>query len=380
MILNRIKMFIAVMLLCPVAMGCSLREDTKAETRESTDHTSSVSEDVIYPGSESGEININEYLEDGLYVRASMNVPSDTRFLSYNTKLKEFDVRETAQIFWPDVDISEIQVETYDEDVTMLGHKNEELDLSNGSLRYIRDSRANYIDTLLKYGEENKLVNTENLAFMTRQEMEDTAEEYLQQFGLGAELIIEKIYGADKKGLADIQDVMKSDVHYSSFFESEKLSEMTFDDEDAAYRVVCSFQLNTLPIFGRDDLEIQASGGIDRGLLAHPMELSLLYSSKGIHFVDMRGVLGELNESDGHDIIQYEGIKKSLIKKFGDVILTEQHTVEKMWLEYLPLIEEDSFVQIELIPVWCCQILEDEDSEPYQYALRFNAYTGEEIS
>ena len=44
-----------------------------------------------------------------------------------------------------------------------------------------------------------------------------------------------------------------------------------------------------------------------------------------------------------------------------------------------PKRKEDSFDKVELIPVWCCKFDINGDIN-VDYALRFNAITGEEIS
>ena len=53
--------------------------------------------------------------------------------------------------------------------------------------------------------------------------------------------------------------------------------------------------------------------------------------------------------------------------------------ISNMWLEYFPKRKEDSFDKVELIPVWCCKFDINGDIN-VDYALRFNAITGEEIS
>ena len=69
------------------------------------------------------------------------------------------------------------------------------------------------------------------------------------------------------------------------------------------------------------------------------------------------------------------------MKKFGDVILTSEFRAKNIWMEYIPLLREDSFTEMELIPVWCVDFEVDGQSvEDSGYSIRFNAITGEEIS
>lgn len=109
------------------------------------------------------------------------------------------------------------------------------------------------------------------------------------------------------------------------------------------------------------------------------MRVKIIMSDAGIQMFSMEGVLDKLTKNHNEaEIIGYEGIKKSLEKKFGDVILTDEYKVTNVWMEYFPLIKSDSFEEVEVIPVWCCDF--EINGEVIDYTLRFNAFTGEEIS
>ena len=50
------------------------------------------------------------------------------------------------------------------------------------------------------------------------------------------------------------------------------------------------------------------------------------------------GVLDKLSSASGKaEIMGYDGIKRALEKKFGDVILKETYKVTNIWMEYFPL-------------------------------------------
>ena len=80
-------------------------------------------------------------------------------------------------------------------------------------------------------------------------------------------------------------------------------------------------------------------------------------------------------------IIGEDGIKEAIMKKFGDAILSNEFKAKNIWMEYFPLLREDSFTEIDLIPVWCVEFEVDGQSvEDSRYSIRFNAITGDEIS
>lgn len=121
-------------------------------------------------------------------------------------------------------------------------------------------------------------------------------------------------------------------------------------------------------------------GDMDRALLAYPMQAIVIISEKGIEEIQLMGALEQLDDqSKKFEIIQYEGIREALEKKYGDVILTDDYKVIRIWMEYFPLIKADSFSEVELIPVWCCDF-EINGETGLDYTIRFNAITGEEIS
>lgn len=81
------------------------------------------------------------------------------------------------------------------------------------------------------------------------------------------------------------------------------------------------------------------------------------------------------------DIIGEKEITEALNKKFGDVILTDEYKVTNIWMEYFPLLQNDSFTDIKLIPVWCLDFeVNGNGAEDGGYTIRINAITGDEIA
>ena len=107
-------------------------------------------------------------------------------------------------------------------------------------------------------------------------------------------------------------------------------------------------------------------------------------SSETIRVEDKRSIIDErvtMHNFQRGNIIGEDGIKEAIMKKFGDVILSSEFRAKNIWMEYFPLLREDSFTEMELIPVWCVDFEVDGQSvEDSRYSIRFNAITGEEIS
>lgn len=63
------------------------------------------------------------------------------------------------------------------------------------------------------------------------------------------------------------------------------------------------------------------------------------------------------------------------------MILTDEHKVTNIWMEYFPLLQNDSFTDIKLIPVWCLDFeVNGNGAEAGGYTIRINAITGDEIA
>ena len=137
------------------------------------------------------------------------------------------------------------------------------------------------------------------------------------------------------------------------------------------------FVLNQIRVFGNDEPPIRLSG--DEPLPAQAMNLTAIVSKSGIEELMVSGVLDKLSSASGKaEIMGYDGIKRALEKKFGDVILKETYKVTNIWMEYFPLIKPDSFNQVNVTPAWCCDF--EIGGKKQDYTLRFNAVTGEEIA
>ena len=167
------------------------------------------------------------------------------------------------------------------------------------------------------------------------------------------------------------------DADYKDILSAKNLGNNSFENDIELYYLEYSFVIGHMPVFGHDDPTVQYTG--DGPLLAQNMKAVVTLSKSGVQRVDLQGVLDVLTQNpDKADIIDYEGIKKALDKKFGDVILSDEYKVINIWMEYFPLIESDSFEQVSVIPVWCLDF--EINGEIENYTLRFNACTGEEIS
>lgn len=356
-------------------VGCSKNVNSIEEKSEMTmDDEINIEENSI-----TDQGDIQETITENLTVNTKIEIPGKS-FATYNTEYKNFDNEKIVELLWPESSEEEIQINEYDGGASEITFQDETVALGAGVMKYDKNDEIKYLSSLASYAEENALLEKKNLSFMKEEEAISNIEAFLSSLELGTSLGERETFALSKEDMLSIQNAMKSDEDYKSFYESGKFQEQIFDADDEMYYIKYSFSLDGVPVFGEGDPTVQMSGGVEQPLLADPMGATFLFSNSGICEIRLTGMVNQLNiETENQEIIRFDGIKKALVKKFGDVILSDNYNLSNMWLEYFPKRKEDSFDKVELIPVWCCKFDINGDIN-VDYALRFNATTGEEIS
>ena len=178
----------------------------------------------------------------------------------------------------------------------------------------------------------------------------------------------------------DFENVKKAimeDGDYQ-FLSAKGYGSDTFEEGMEVYRIIFRMNVNGIPVYRNEPNLRQTS----ERFLAYPAAVTVLLSNNGIEMISMMGMFEPYEEHQKEAaIIGEDGIKEAIMKRFGDVILTSEFRAKNIWMEYFPLLREDSFTEMELIPVWCVDFEVDGQSiEDSRYSIRFNAITGEEIS
>lgn len=367
---KKLPVYLIISLTCLSITGCGTSD---ARTEIATENNAAINQNT------QTEECIEDIISDHVTVNTKMTVP-DTSFVIYETKLKEFNIEEVSALLWSEDEKEDLQIQEYDLGTSEVTLQGEKLVLGMGSMMYTKNDDIKYLLQLAAYAEENNILQTKNLSFMSKEDAEKNTETFLLELKLGGSIGEKEIYALSKEDLSDIQSIMKTDENYVGFYDSGKYQECVFGINDEFYYIKYAFELDGLPILGESDPTIQMSGGVEQSLLAYPMEAIVLFSNSGICEIRLSGALESLESDENYkEIIAYDGIKNALNKKFGDVILSDDYNLSKLWLEYFPKIKENSFDQVEVIPVWCCKFDINGISD-VDYALRFNAFTGEEIS
>lgn len=375
--------YICMIMILIFASGCSEKNREESEKEMGSGQNNLEESTVNTEGLQ--VIDIHEKIMDNLLIEAKVNVYGK-KYKSYQTSYKNFDVEKMTTLFMPDAKEDELQIDR-SEDGSMITHQEETININPGILRYSKDKEIIFISELFSLAEFSNRLESRELKFMSSRQAADKAAALIEQLGLGTITGEAKISGFTKEDLTDIQKYfMEYDEDFRVQCETGKLqSRDHFQDEDEMYRIKYVFEQDGLPVFGFEDPPMQMMGGIDAPLLATPMEATVYISSSGVRRIELYGAVdGNMKVSEDKEIILLDDVKKALIKKYEDVILTQEMKVTDIWLEYVPVIDIEEDNAVDLIPVWCCESYIDHSNEEegfsaLRYADRFHAFTGEAI-
>lgn len=317
------RIIIIASIICLSLTGCSNRTDSQ-NTPETTMDSNISTEEI----KKAEQYDIKETITDHVTVNAKMVIPNRS-YAAYSTKLKSFDAEKTAEMFWPGSSKDEMQINDLDGGGTVITCQDGEVGLEGGSMIYQKSNDISYLSNLASYGEEKKLCKEKNLSFM-KEEAIKNVDAFLSNLELGADPGEREVSALSKEDMMSIQNVMKKDADYKAFFESGKFQERSFDTDDEFYRIQYSFIKDGLQVFGSADPTVQMSGGVDQPLLAFPMCADFIVSSSGISEATLQGMVDPADAKTGNqDIIRFDGIKKALINKFGEVIMSDDYNLSK---------------------------------------------------
>ena len=262
----------------------------------------------------------------------------ENNLYEYATRLKSFDHDKVQEAIGQNAEGNLVVDDGNDE-------------FTGGSLTYQRNDMASHLDTYCSYAGEMGLADDRDLSFMSKEDAARKMQSFIGMLEEGGELEVLNVVAIDQ---TDFENVKKTIM------------------EDGDY------QFLSVKGYGNEPNLRQTS----ERFLAYPAVVKVLLSNNGIEMITMMGMFEPCEEHQNETaIIGEDGIKEAIMKKFGDVILSSEFRAKNIWMEYFPLLREDSFTEMDLIPVWCVEFEVDGQSvEDSRYSIRFNAITGDEIS
>lgn len=306
---------------------------------------------------------IDEKLDENLFISAELKMPENNLY-EYATQLKRFDYDKVQEAIGQNAEGTLVVDDGSDE-------------FTGGSLTYQRNDIANHLDTYCSYAEEMGLADDRDLSFMSQADAVARIQNMIGMFGVGGELEALDVVAMNQTDFENVKKAIMEDGDYQ-FLSAKGYGSDTFEEGMEVYRIIFRMNVNGIPVYRNEPNLRQTS----ERFLAYPAAVTVLLSNNGIEMISMMGMFEPYEEDQKETaIIDEDGIKEAIMKKFGDVILSGEFKAKNIWMEYFPLLREDSFTEMDLIPVWCVDFEVDGQSvEDSRYSIRFHAVTGEEIS
>ena len=332
---------------------------TETQTFEAQDERNST--DEIVP--QDTGVFIDEKLNENLFISAELKMPENNLY-EYTTRLKCFDYDKVQEAIGQNTE-GDLAVDDGNDGFT------------GGSLTYQRNDMASHLDTYCSYAGEMGLADDRDLSFMSKEDAARRMQSFIGMLGVGGELEALDVVAMNQSDFENVKKAIMEDSDYQ-FLSDKGYGSDTFKEDMEVYRIIFRMNVNGIPVYRNEPNLRQTS----ERFLAYPAVVTALLSNNGIEMITMTGMFEPYEEHQKEAIIIGEdGIKEAIMKKFGDVTLTSEFRARNIRMEYFPLLREDSFTEMELIPVWCVDFEVDGQSvEDSRYAIRFNAITGEEIS
>lgn len=368
----------AIISMCMVVLmallgGCA---NTSQSEKKSNNNDGSINTDTQTVDAQDGKdipvgivpqdstVFIDEKLDENLLINAELKMPENSLY-EYAAQLKIFDYNKVQEAIGQNAEGT----------LDVSDGSNE---FSGGSLTYQRNDMANHLDTYCSYAGEMGLTDDRDLSFMSQADAVARMQSLIDLLEVGGEPEAINVVAMDQSDFENVKRTITEDDGYKGVLLAKGYESDTFDEGMEVYRIVFRMGVNGIPVYRN----VPGLRGTSERFLAYPATVTALLSNNGIEMINMTGMI---EPYDGQQkevaIIGEDGIKEALMKKFGDVILTSEFKAANIWMEYFPLLKEDSFTEMDLIPVWCVDFEVDGESvEDSQYTIRFNAITGEEIS
>ena len=306
---------------------------------------------------------IDEKLDENLFISAELKMPENNLY-EYATQLKRFDYDKVQEAIGQNAEGTLVVDDGSDE-------------FTGGSLTYQRNDIANHLDTYCSYAGETGLADDRDLSFMSQADAVARIQNMIEMFGVGGELEALDVVAMNQIDFENVKKAIMEDSDYQ-FLSAKGYGSDTFEEGMEVYRIIFRMNVNGIPVYRNEPNLRQTS----ERFLAYPAAVTVLLSNNGIEMISMMGMFEPYEEDQKEAaIIDEDGIKEAIMKKFSDVILSSEFKAKNIWMEYFPLLREDSFTEMDLIPVWCVDFEVDGQSvEDSRYSIRFHAVTGEEIS
>ncbi len=341
-----------------------------------------------------GTRHIKKQLDKNLTMDADVILPGKSAYSSYPLVYRTFTSKELTGLFFSG-DTGKKASETNTHGLVSVKSSSGAWAVANndsGIVSFQKSKRDSAIDSIFgEYIVQAKKTNRQvfqtvptDLPFMTHEEAAEKGSAILRSMKFfGEPILAPKMIAVTGKELDKFQTDLLKDTNYKDFPKTVIIK--GWSEKDNCYFIQYSLQKDGIPIYdgGNTEPDIQIHGDID-ATIPRGLTERMLITPQGLCYFKASGVYLQKEDPSGpKSILSVDKAVKCLKNKYADVILTNQHTVKKIWLEYIDISDmhnSSDKQEITLLPYWCFQIdSADSDGRVYSHAARFNAFTGKDL-
>lgn len=237
------------------------------------------------------------------------------------------------------------------------------------------------VNTLMYYYTQNhSQAEPHDLSFMTVAEMEHFCRDILSKLGIAFEPKLLKCVTLTGQEIMDFQqELFGSGGNYTEMgFTLTNLTTAT----DTCY-LEFSFTYDGLPLLGSEEPGVASAVSM---MPTPSVTATMMINADGLQKCDVYFPCTIESESQPQTILTPDEAVAALKEKYGLEIHTSTIEFSNVWLEYMPVVKEDS---VTLTPYWCfvTRGMFEENSDgtgtwrsEYANAERFNAITGKDLA
>ncbi len=322
-------------------------------------------------------------LADGLYVNAELNIVQDAEWKDNHVLLRNWDTASVRNVFSNGRKITETK--------TMPNIHNDKLDdqyiywddgstliMRQGNLEYYTEIESNYSYLGYLYG---------TMPYLTEETIEKFPETGIP--GVDKEDAIEQIKGILQNIGVEVSDPNVYSLTYEKLEKNTDYSQTDpngnaphkWSEEDAAYAIAFKGTLDSLPITEVGYRSGPAAGERIVGIFGK--QGLIAFQALNIYEEEEKNQLSE-------EVLDVQTILENIQNKFRNILITDKIEIEKISLEYVPVLEDVNSGAYKLKPMFVCmarqEIERTEDKkennsieENSTFPIIFDAQTGMEI-
>jgi len=386
--------FAVLISICLTGCGKSVQERPimKAETNEPTVPSNTFAVEAVVPEissttvpAEANTQHLIQEIDENVRVDAEVTLPEKEAYGTYTLKMVDCDPDRLFGIFCP---------EGYGS-YTLDDRRSLRCFESSGKKLVVRDNSISYsaynidwgenpmqdVNTLMYYfTQEHSQAEPHDLSFMTVAEMEHFCNDIFNQLGIAFEPKLERCVTLTGQEIMDFQQEL--------FGGGGNTAEMSLTPTNlTAATDTCylefSFTYDGLPLLGSEEPGVASAVSM---MPTPSVTATIMINADGIQDFDMYFPCTIESESQPQTILTLDEAVAALKDKYDLEIHTSTEEFSNVWLEYIPIVTEDS---VTLTPYWCFVTLSMPEETPdgtsrwhskYANAQRFNAITGKDLT